>query len=149
MTELEIVVEVAEALPHFQKDRPYQVHALAGERMLLVNDEGRFAWVPADKLAPVSITRGETRIFDRDEFRLRRRYEDFTGQVVLITTWEDLGLPLERRNEEGMLVYRVRVEGFEGNLLMVCGGDNLAERSGIMAAQVYSIEPVDGETPGS
>ena len=145
MPDLEIIVELAEALPHFRKDQSYEVFAIAGERVLLVSDEGRFAWVPAEKLAPVSIVRGETKVFDRDEFKLRRRYEAYAGQEVLLTTWEDLGLPLERRNEEGMLVYKVRVEGFEGNLLMVRGGEAMAEQSGVMAGQVYSIEPVEAQ----
>jgi hypothetical protein len=140
MAEMEMVVELAEPVDHFREGEPYQVFALAGEKMLLVSDEGRFAWVPADKLSPISVTRGDRQLFDRDAFRSKRRFEPFIGQEVLLTTWEDLGLPLDHRNDEGMLVFRVRVEGFDGQLLMVRGGADMAERSGVMASQIYAME---------
>jgi len=145
MASLEMVVELAEPWPNFRTSYAYEVFEFAGEKALLVNDEGRFVWVPADKLAPVSIARGERKIFDREEYLLKRRYEQYINQEVLLTTWEDLGLPLHHRTDESMLVYRVTVEGFDGKMLMVRGGEGYTERSGVLATQIYKVDRVASE----
>ena len=142
MQELEIMVEFAEANTGFRTDYPYRVFGMREGHFLLINDQGRFAWVDAAKLAPITILRENEKLFNRDEFRLKRRYEQYLNQQVLLTTWEDLGLPLKERNDEGMFVYEVVVEGFEGHLLMVRGGEGFAERSGVLATQVFAIEVI-------
>ena len=48
---------------------------------------------------------------------------------------------LSREPHSTLLVFRVRVEGFDGQLLMVTGGADMAERSGVMASQIYAMEP--------
>ena len=144
MEGLEIIVELAETLPGFRTGHAYPVYGRYADRMLLVNDAGRFCWLEADKLAPVSIVQGDKKLFDRDEFDLKRRYERYIGQLVLVTTWEDLGLPLDHTNDEGMMVYRVIADNFDGQLLMLRGGEGLSERSGVLVSQIYSIESVDG-----
>jgi hypothetical protein len=146
MASVEMVVELAEPWPNFRSGHAYDVFALAGEKALLVNDDGRFVWVPADKLAPISIVRGDRKVFDREEYLLTRRYEQYINQEVLLTTWEDLGLPLHHRTEESMLVYRVTVEGFDGKMLMVRGGEGYTERSGVLATQIYKVDRLAPES---
>ena len=143
--QLEIIAELVEPLAGFRTDYPYRVFAERDGRFLLINDSGRFAWVDAERLAPVAIVRGDQKLFDRDEFRLKRRYEGYLGQQVLLTTWEDLGLPLTERNSEGLFVYEVVVEGFEGQLLMVRGGEGFTERSGVLASQISAIEVIPSQ----
>ena len=83
-------------------------------------------------------------------FLVKRHYEQYIDQKVVLTTWEDLGLLLDSRTDEGMLKFRVVVEGFDGQLLMVRGGEEFAERSGVLASQVYNIEPlVEDEQSGA
>ena len=141
LQDLDVVVEFAESKASSRTDQPYQVFGSDGGRLLLIDDMGRFAWIEAELLCPVSIARNDKKIFDRHMFLLKRSYEPYFEQQVLLTTWEDLGLTVDHRREDGMYVFRVLVEGFDGQLLMVRGESG--ERSGVLATQVYQIEAAE------
>ena len=122
----------------FEQGRVYEVLAIEGGRLLLLNEDARLAWVDESRPTVDAVWRGADRLFDLRVHRNRRRLDSLAGKPVVLTTWENLGFEPDQVTDEAMLVYRGQVESYDGETLFVRRPDG--SQFGVLPKAIATIE---------